>query len=210
MGMEKETKREGGREEGELSNLLLLLQGWNPKRNARDKPKRWLGADGEFALKELKAMIEDKLVAASNDGLETIWSKKVPKKIPIMIWRVKLGRIPTKEVLDKMGIDLNSVLCPRCSREIETINHALFRCEEVSKMWQLVDKWWKVDLSHIGSVEELLAFSNDVAENGRGPKRCSWSHRNCVVLKTDQRKERKIFEWVSARLQSNFFIGICG
>ena len=129
--------------------------------------------------------------------METEWTEDVPKKVAIMIWRVKLGRIPTREVLDKMGINMNSVICPRCSRETESINHALFRCEEVIKMWQRVARWWNVDVEHIDSVGELRTMSSDAVENVRTPKLWKemlwhflylvWSHRNRLVFKKEQR-----------------------
>lgn len=142
----------------------------------------------------------------------------IPKKIAILIWRVKLGRIPCREVLDKMGIDLNSLLCPICLKEVETASHALVQCEEASKIWQAVARWWKIDLGGIGSVEELLTNCSGPEESDNQPKLWKetvwsfiyllWSHRNRVIFDKDQRKvgnlfldfQRKTFEWIARRL----------
>ena len=49
----------------------------------------------------------------------------IPKKVNALIWRAKLGRIPTRMALNDNGIDLDSVLCPRCGHESKDVNHAL-------------------------------------------------------------------------------------
>ncbi|KAJ9541956.1 hypothetical protein OSB04_028462 [Centaurea solstitialis] len=112
-------------------------------------------------------MIKDKMARIRGDGAATAWSNDIPMKISIMIWRLRLGKIHTREVLDNLGIDINSILFSRYSREIESLNHALWRCDEVRLM---VPKWWNRDLEQISSMEELLALTIDVDGSGRGPK----------------------------------------
>ena len=110
LGVEKGSS--GERELGELNDLLNLLEVWKPNTNGCGKAKWFLFSDGNFSVKQLKAMIEDKLEATTGRGLATRWSKIIPKKIAILIWRARIRRFPTQEVLHKMGIDLDSILCP--------------------------------------------------------------------------------------------------
>lgn len=63
----------------------------------------------------------------------TKWSRIIPKNICIFIWRARIGRIPCRMVLDRMGLDLDSELCPRCGETTETVDHALVSCSEVKK-----------------------------------------------------------------------------
>ena len=101
-----------------------------------------------------------------------------------------MGRIPTREALDKLGIDLHSLLCPRCEKEVESINHAFFWCDEVNKIWQEAARW-SINFANIGSVEELLEFSNGGETSGNRPRFWKevawsliyliWSQRNNVV-----------------------------
>ncbi|KAJ9547212.1 LOW QUALITY PROTEIN: hypothetical protein OSB04_019755 [Centaurea solstitialis] len=109
-----------GREAGELNDLLTLLQVWRPNASVCDKVRWNLAADGTFSVKSLKDLIKEKLEQSVDSTVKTIWSKLVPKKIAIHAWRVRNGRIPTRDVLDKMGIDLHSTLCPLCSEVVET------------------------------------------------------------------------------------------
>ena len=208
-----------GREEGELNDLVSLLQGWRPKVNSADKPKWWLRIDGEFSMRGLKTLIEERIVTDEESVPETSWSKLLPKKIAILIWRVKLGRIPCRETLDRMGIDIHSTLCPRYSKEVETIDHAFFQCEEVSRMWRGVARWWNRDLGRVNSVENLLATCDETGESlhqSRLWKETVWAfvylvwiHRNQIVFDAYQRKlddlffefQRRSYEWIAYRIQ---------
>ena len=61
---------------------------------------------------------------------ETKWTKAIPKKIEILLWRGTLGRIACREVLDKMGIDLDTTFHPRCALKVQLVDRALFRRSE--------------------------------------------------------------------------------
>ena len=84
-----------------------------------------------------------------------MWENAITKKMNIFAWRARLGRLPTRVELDKRGIDLDSILCARCGNEVESIDHALFRCEPVNKLWSLIGKWWKVELGLVTSWDKL-------------------------------------------------------
>ena len=127
-----------GRERSELIDLLSLLQDWRSNSNGCDKVKWNLASDGRFSVQQLKALIKEKIEVTENGVVKTRWSKAIPTKIAVLIWRARCGRLPSREMLDKMGIELNSTLCPRCSSEVETVNHAIVTCEEVNKIWKAV------------------------------------------------------------------------
>ena len=48
-------------------------------------------------------------------------------------------------VLDNLGIDLDSVLCPRCGYERETTDNALVGCPDVREVWKAMGCWWNRD-----------------------------------------------------------------
>ena len=125
-----------------------------------------------------------------------------------------MGRIPTREVLDKMGIELNSTLCPRCSEAVESVDHALFKCTKVHNIWVAVAKWWKVDISSVSSIYDLLESTSTSDKPWLWEEvtwafiYLIWSHRNRVVFENFERKledlfldfQRKCFEWVERRI----------
>lgn len=155
----------GSREVGELEELTSVLQGRKPKVGGRDLAKWWLGSDGKFSLQENKGLIDEKDVVRGERVEETRWSKLLPKKIGILVWRVRLGRISCRVVLDKMGLDIDFVLCLRCEKERETVNHTLVNCKEVSNLWKKVLRWWNVNLENLDSVSDILECNADAETN---------------------------------------------
>ena len=78
-----------------------------------------LNDDGEFTMKELTKMVEEKtLLRVENGGQATFWNKWVPNKINIFSWKALKGRLPVREEIDKRGIYVDS-FC----------NHSLVLCD---------------------------------------------------------------------------------
>ena len=119
-----------------------------------------LSLDGTFTVSQLKTLIEAKVGAATDGILETRWSKTIPKKIGILIWRERIGILPTCENLHKIGIDLDSILCPRCSSDVESGDHALYACEEVKQAWATVAHWWNIELRNVNDLHGLLDMAS--------------------------------------------------
>ena len=122
MGMEKGSEREG---DWRIGGLTEDNCGHSPKRGGVDRVYWRFDPQDGFTDKALRGLIEEKDNLGGGNGATTIWLKSIPKKICIFLWRAKLGRLPSRSVLDKMRVDLDSTICPRCEREMETIEHAL-------------------------------------------------------------------------------------
>ncbi|GJU85982.1 putative ribonuclease H-like domain-containing protein [Tanacetum coccineum] len=91
---------------------------------------RWtLGEDGDFKVKILKSLIEEKILQVENNGHDTRWNKLVPKKVNVFVWRAIKGRLPVRVELERRGIDLDSVLCAYCNDSVETCTHCLVTCD---------------------------------------------------------------------------------
>ena len=73
----------------------------------------------------------------------TSWSSVVSKKIYVFVWRLRLGIIPVRSVLDRKALDLETVLCSRCCTMTETIDHAMVWCSDVKNLWIVTGRWWK-------------------------------------------------------------------
>ncbi|GJW29491.1 RNA-directed DNA polymerase, eukaryota, reverse transcriptase zinc-binding domain protein [Tanacetum coccineum] len=96
-----------GRVSKELEDLLGVLQHVVVSNNCRDRWSWSLGEDGEFTVKELSRLIEEKILMSVNGDHETLWNKLVPKKVNIFVWRALRGRLPVRVELDRRGIDLD-------------------------------------------------------------------------------------------------------
>ena len=77
-----------GRELGELEELSNCLVGKNLVRGKSDHPKWWLNEVGEFSVYNLKKLVDERIHATDEGVEETWWSRVVPKKISIFVWRV--------------------------------------------------------------------------------------------------------------------------
>ncbi|XP_071687552.1 uncharacterized protein [Rutidosis leptorrhynchoides] len=58
--------------------------------------------------------------------------------------------MPVLTELDKRGIDLDTVRCPLCDDDVETIDHSMIFCRHSMEIWERVYKWWG-----LGSVTNL-------------------------------------------------------
>ncbi|GJZ76660.1 reverse transcriptase domain, reverse transcriptase zinc-binding domain protein [Tanacetum coccineum] len=72
---------------------------------------RWsLGGDGDFKVKDLSSIIEEKILPSESGGQETLWNKLVPKKISIFMWRALRGRLSVREELDRRDQDIQTLM----------------------------------------------------------------------------------------------------
>ncbi|XP_058765712.1 uncharacterized protein LOC131639232 [Vicia villosa] len=71
-----------------------------------------------------------------------VWKMEVPLKVKAFGWRCFLNKIPTKDVLLKRGIILDSdVKCVLCEESIETLFHSFFNCRYVAIVWKEMADW---------------------------------------------------------------------
>ncbi|GJY48443.1 reverse transcriptase domain, reverse transcriptase zinc-binding domain protein [Tanacetum coccineum] len=119
----------------ELVELLGVVQNVVVNYNYRDEWRWQLGDDGEFTVKELTRLIEEKILHVESGGHETLWNNLVPRKVNIFVWRASKGRLPVRVELDRRGIDLDSVLCPCCDNIVETCTHSLVTCDLAMSVW---------------------------------------------------------------------------
>ncbi|GKD33697.1 putative RNA-directed DNA polymerase, eukaryota, reverse transcriptase zinc-binding domain protein [Tanacetum coccineum] len=117
-----------GRSLGELEELSSVLRDLAPVLGYVDSSRWFLASDEVFSVKHIRELIDEKILRAVTYVEETSWCKFVPRKVNVFIWRLKCGRIPVRSILDHIGIDLDSTLCPCCENAVETIDHIMVRC----------------------------------------------------------------------------------
>ena len=124
--------------EGQLLALLSTIK-WS-----REMLDKWIWEDGDIenytagsrymALKEFDQ---------SQIGLwfKQIW--KIPADGPakVCVWRVLIGKLPTRDNLIRRQITLPSPLCLLCNIEEEKVQHVFFNCSVAQKVWDKYDKW---------------------------------------------------------------------
>ncbi|XP_071713453.1 uncharacterized protein [Rutidosis leptorrhynchoides] len=153
------TRTVSGRSLDELMQLQNSLQTVQFANSGIDSWKWHWDCSGTFNTSEMSKRIHEKLLNSSLQDLETVRNKYVPKKIEIFAWRSIRKRIPTRVELDKKSIDLDSVRCPICDDDLETVDHALVFCKFASDIWLKVFEWWNLNAVSIFSVEEIFKDS---------------------------------------------------
>ncbi|GJX96018.1 ribonuclease H-like domain-containing protein [Tanacetum coccineum] len=146
---------------------MRRIKAWNPVdvfvvSNYRDKWRWELVEDGEFKVKALTRLVEEKILQVENRDQETIWNKLVPKKVNIFIWRALKGRLPVCVKLDRRCIDLDSVLCPSCNNCVESCAHRLVTCDLAMGVWEKIFSWWKMGSVNAFSIGELFSSYGNV------------------------------------------------
>ncbi|XP_059458355.1 uncharacterized protein LOC132187949 [Corylus avellana] len=67
---------------------------------------------------------------------KNIWNLTVSNATKVFIWRACSNILPTKENLKNRGV-LEDAICILCTREVETIAHALWHCPAAQDVWRI-------------------------------------------------------------------------
>ena len=105
----------------------------------------WIGnRRGEFSVKSAyhiaHSLIEanDRGESSSGDPCKPLWKRlwllNLPAKIKVFAWRACVNGLPTMEAIFSRGIS-QSMACPVCGNDAESVYHALLRCDFSSLVW---------------------------------------------------------------------------
>ncbi|GJW85507.1 RNA-directed DNA polymerase, eukaryota, reverse transcriptase zinc-binding domain protein [Tanacetum coccineum] len=97
-----------------------------------------------FSVASVRYLVDSKTLDTTPNA--TRWSRHIPIKVNIFIWRLMLNKLPFRVNLDRRGIDVNSILCPICQMDIEMINHIFFSCDMALDLWAKLARWWDLDI----------------------------------------------------------------
>lgn len=96
----------------------------------------------QVALK-LKFAEEASSSDKSKTNWEVIWSKEIPEKIKVFMWRAVKNLPPTACNLWKRKVIMEPICC-RCQNGSEDIFHALMRCKHAMKVWKLTEFYQQI------------------------------------------------------------------
>ncbi|GJZ65152.1 RNA-directed DNA polymerase, eukaryota, reverse transcriptase zinc-binding domain protein [Tanacetum coccineum] len=127
---------------------------------AQDRWSWSIVGSGEFSVAYVRKYIDDHLIGGHSSISR--WVKAVPIKINIMAWKVRFDYLPTRLNLSKRGLDLQSILCPMCNKEVESTNHIFFACSMVRELYRRIVSWWDVCFSEFSSYEGWLVWLSNM------------------------------------------------
>ena len=205
---------EGGVSHSQLACLVNMLHSFS----CSDHKDVWrwnIDEDGEFSVGGTRRLIDSKVLLGSLT--KTRWNNWVPSKVNIFIWRLLLGRIPTRTRLRDRGIDVGSVLCPICGGEQETVEHLFIRCKVAEDVWNLVFRWLQIQRVQVHNISGFFAWVDGISIHQQRKKMvdvvvCNtlwflWRFRNDVVYDAGLIRKSVLFDsirefsfcWVSNR-----------
>ncbi|GJS33986.1 retrotransposon protein, putative, ty1-copia subclass [Tanacetum coccineum] len=121
---------------------------------------RWsLHPSGQFSVYGFRAVTDSKLLGHLGSKLR--WNNLVPGKINILAWTIRNYRLPTRANIDKRGIDIHSILCPFCEEQIKDEDHIFALCPFSRNIWDLIRKWWGLDVIPLDTTLNVLEMDDD-------------------------------------------------
>ncbi|GJY32359.1 RNA-directed DNA polymerase, eukaryota [Tanacetum coccineum] len=145
----------GGIEQHQMADLCLNMED-TILPNMMDRWFWSLTGSGEFSVASARNFIDDHSLVDS--APKTRWSKTVPKKINIHVWRVKMDNLPMRFNLSRRGIDLDSIYCPICNMTAETTSHILFNCPMAKDIYKKIASWWDVNMLEVYSYDDWCVW----------------------------------------------------
>ncbi|KAI3704850.1 hypothetical protein L1987_75079 [Smallanthus sonchifolius] len=187
-------------EVSEWDVLVSMLQVFS----LTEAPDRWewIGGDqADFSVKAVKNFLRSDNDYSSNFVFK--WSKWVPKKCNIFIWRAEMGRIATVDALRRRNCFSGDSTCVLCDDFDESADHLLCACSVASNVWSMVSRWCRVSPIFAFSVRDLLSLS-DISGLGEMAKEafqgilivgvwCIWRARNNKRFTNTQKTAHDIF-----------------
>ena len=202
----------GGEEDSQLRNLMVVLDSVSLSHT----PDRWtwdLDHSGEFSVRFLRQHLDG--IRLPVVAQPTRWNRAVPIKINVFLWRVMLNRLSCRSQLVLRGIDVESVLCPCCQEEEETVSHLFFGCIIARQVWSRMESWIQMDIPQFHSPIELVNWvdSHPVGRLVRSKVEsiCMvviwvlWTYRNALVFNPEKAKKQFIFDSIRD-LSFNWFV----
>ncbi|MFS8006042.1 putative reverse transcriptase zinc-binding domain-containing protein [Helianthus anomalus] len=141
-------------ENTELSSLVSLLSG-KVVSSFRDS---WVwvgGKNGEFSVSEVKHFL--KSGSDFSSYFRFIWSKWVPKKCNILLWRAEMGRIATTDALIKRNCFSGNNVCSLCEDGEESAEHLFCSCVVAANIWYLISRWCRISTIFAFCIRDLTA-----------------------------------------------------
>ncbi|XP_071699113.1 uncharacterized protein [Rutidosis leptorrhynchoides] len=206
-----------GRTGAELSQLQSDLVSFSFANNNKDSWSCTLRGSGIYTTHSFSEILNNLILHNPAPPTVNMRNNLILLKVGVHVWRTKLKRLPVRFELDKRVVDLDTVLCPICNVEVETVEHMTLTCPRVKDLWYRVFKWANVGNSAYNSLEEMFKG----LRNSSGPNTSSriwqaiewvtgyliWHNLNlkvfenkewnCPVMVSDIQSES--FLWISSR-----------
>ncbi|GKD38678.1 RNA-directed DNA polymerase, eukaryota [Tanacetum coccineum] len=123
----------------------------------------------EFSVASVRKYIDDHKLTGSSSI--TRWVKAVPIKINVIAWKVRYDALPARLNLSRRGLDLQSIFCPICNKEVESSSRIFVACSLVRDIYRKIASWDGVEMMQFSK----LMVNLDGVQLPMLQERWSWS-----------------------------------
>ncbi|GKB85744.1 RNA-directed DNA polymerase, eukaryota, reverse transcriptase zinc-binding domain protein, partial [Tanacetum coccineum] len=145
----------GGVESHQFEALQAILKDVELSDH-HDSWKWSLHASAGYSVASVRQLVDSRILVVDQNASR--WNRCVPIKVNVFLWRLSLNKLPSRVNLDRKGIDVGSVLCPICLDDVESVNHLFFSCELAKVLWDLLAKWWELDIPVCANISEWYVW----------------------------------------------------
>ncbi|GJY58143.1 RNA-directed DNA polymerase, eukaryota, reverse transcriptase zinc-binding domain protein [Tanacetum coccineum] len=128
-----------GAEELQYIQLVKIMEGIT----LFDSKDRWrwsLEGCGEFTVASVRNLLDANSLPVVSS--ETRWIQAVPIKVTISRLASSVDILPTRLNIYKRGMDIESILCPLCEKNVESSSHIFFIGLYLERYFARVLLWW--------------------------------------------------------------------
>ncbi|GLT34074.1 hypothetical protein SLA2020_086180 [Shorea laevis] len=214
-----------GREKNEEELMEKALEGVLIKKGVGDV-RKWIHAiDGRYVVKLAYDFLASTECVLEDQMCKLIWCRLVPSKVAFFGWRLCLDRLPTKENLQKRGVQFQEedIFCKYCSGKVEEVSHLFCTCHRTWVVWAEILSWWGVESALPNNVVGVAEFFMYGLGSIIGKEMGSciflvvtwylWYRRNMQVFQENEgipdnlleRVQVKTFLWIKSKINGCVF-----
>lgn len=102
------------------------------------------------------------LVILKYADIATRWNSWVPIKLNVFMWRIRLGRIPTRDNLSTRGMKIDSILFLVFHSNLECLYHIFINCPLLKEIWGCITSWLSFDFLVELTVMGFISWANSI------------------------------------------------
>ncbi|XP_071700356.1 uncharacterized protein [Rutidosis leptorrhynchoides] len=190
----------GARNEVKLQEMVDVL-GTVTISNSHDLWQWSVYNEEDFSVSSTRRYIDDLLLPLSE--IYTRWVKYIPRKINIFVWRLAIDRLPTRQNLSRIGVEIEESGCATSSCRIESVHHVMFECILATELWRKIRIWIDVPVPSFTECSELTSWLDNWQASDESKTKVHtifaslvwhlWRYRNSVIFSSEDMKKALLF-----------------
>ena len=169
----------------------------------------WIKLGYHFEKQHLSKYIDNPTtsVMQENKIWRFVWKLPIPQKIKLFLWRTCHNAIFVGENLFKRKI-MNSPICPICSQEHETVEHASLFCPWTTPIWYSSQLQFLPTPNNVSRIDMWLVylFEEISKQIDFSEQRCAliatmlwliWKDRNAYIFQQKPLKPLDVLNWAA-------------